>query len=82
MTNSSRSLPASDSGTATSSTAQGRSTGSLRSALWVLLAISAMANVISGGLGLHPAVSVAFGVAALGAGAALVVDYYRRRRQS
>jgi hypothetical protein len=59
-----------------------RTTGLLRPVLWVLLIVSAMGNAISSGVGLHPAVGIAFGVLTLGFVAALVADHYRRRRQS
>jgi hypothetical protein len=54
----------------------------LRPVLWVLLIVSAIGNAISSGIGLHPAVGIAFGVLTLGFVAALVADHYRRRGQS
>ena len=65
-----------------STAAPARTPGRLRPALWGLLIVSALANAISSGIGLHPAVGIAFGVLTLGSAAALIAGHYRRRRQS
>lgn len=56
------------------------SRGALRPALWLVLFVSAAANGVSSIAGLHPFVSVGFGLVTLACVAALVVHHYRHRR--
>jgi hypothetical protein len=51
----------------------------LRSLLWVVLAVSAVANAVTSSVGGPLLVSTALGVVALASATALVVRHYRRR---
>ena len=55
--------------------------GLVRPALWLLLVISAAGNMVTSTTGANVIVGVAFGVATLGLGTALVVQHYRNRRR-
>jgi hypothetical protein len=50
-----------------------------RIALWALLVISAVCNVVTSASGLHVLVGIGFGLLTLALGAALVVDHRRSR---
>jgi hypothetical protein len=52
-----------------------------RPALWTVLILSVLANTIAGSLGFVIAGSI-FGLIAIGSGAALITDHYRRRREA
>ncbi|GAA2403673.1 hypothetical protein GCM10010191_09070 [Actinomadura vinacea] len=56
-----------------------RQGGALRPLLWLLLVICASINALTSAIGLM-AVSVVFGVAAMGCVAALIVHHYKHRR--
>jgi membrane protease YdiL (CAAX protease family) len=51
-----------------------------RPALWVLLVISAVCNVVTSASGQNVLIGIGFGLLTLAFGAALVVDHYRSRR--
>ena len=51
-----------------------------RLVLWFLLAISAVANVVTSTSGLNPLVGIGFGLLTLAFGGSLVAHHYRRRR--
>jgi hypothetical protein len=55
--------------------------GVTRPLLWLLLVISVAGNVVTSSAGGNVIASVAFGVATLGAGAALIVQHHRNRRR-
>lgn len=57
-------------------------TGTRRPLLWVLLIVALVANGTTSLLGLPIVVSASPGVLALGAGALLVRDHYRRHARS
>ncbi|MEV6605400.1 hypothetical protein [Kutzneria sp. NPDC051319] len=52
-----------------------------RPVLWVLLAVSAVANVVTSASGQNVLLGIGFGLVTLALGGALVADHYRRRRQ-
>ncbi|WP_198047218.1 hypothetical protein [Kutzneria sp. 744] len=52
-----------------------------RPVLWVLLAVSAVANVVTSASGQNVLLGIGFGLVTLAFAAALVADHYRRRRQ-
>ncbi|GAA4490206.1 hypothetical protein GCM10023191_022030 [Actinoallomurus oryzae] len=55
--------------------------GIVRPVLWLLLVISAAGNMVTSTAGLNVFVGVAFGVATLACGTALIVQHYRQRRK-
>ncbi len=52
---------------------------SKRPLLWVVLALSGAANVVTSSLSVNVFISVAFGLLTLASGIALAVDHYRHR---
>jgi hypothetical protein len=53
--------------------------GIVRPVLWVLLAISAVLNVVTSAMGTQVIVGIVFGLLTLSFAVALVVHHYRRR---
>ena len=60
-------------------TSTGASDGLVRPALWVLLVVSAAANMVTSSAGLNPLVGVDFGLLTLACITALVVHHYTHR---
>lgn len=58
----------------------GAQRGALRPVLWLLLAISAVLNIVTSNIGINIFIGIGFGLATLACAAALVVDHYRHRR--
>jgi hypothetical protein len=54
---------------------------SLRPVLWLLLVISAAANMATSNAGLNMMIGIGFGLVTLACGAALIVDHYQHRRR-
>lgn len=48
--------------------------------LWVLLAVSAAANIVTSTAGLNPLIDIGFGLLTLAFGGTLIAQHYRRRR--
>ena len=55
--------------------------GILRPVLWLLLVISAAANMAASSTGLNMMIGIGFGLVTLACGAALIVDHYQHRRR-
>ncbi|MGI5228162.1 hypothetical protein [Actinoallomurus sp. CA-142502] len=55
--------------------------GIVRPVLWLLLVVSAAGNMVTSTTGVNVFVGVAFGVATLACGAALIIQHYRRRSE-
>jgi hypothetical protein len=53
----------------------------VRPLLWLLLVISAAANVVTSSIGINIFIGAGFGLLTLACATALVVDHYRRRRR-
>jgi hypothetical protein len=58
-----------------------RSGGIIRPLLWLVLVISAAANVVTSSLDVSVFIGIGFGLLTMACGAALAVDHYRRRRR-
>jgi hypothetical protein len=55
--------------------------GVVRPVLWLLLVISAAANMATSNTGLNMMIGIGFGLVTLACGAALIVDHYQHRRR-
>jgi hypothetical protein len=55
--------------------------GIVRPVLWLLLVISAAANMATSNTGLNMMIGIGFGLVTLACGAALIVDHYQHRRR-
>lgn len=53
-----------------------------RPALWLLLIVSGVVNVVTSLADLHILINIASGLVSLASGGALIRDHYRRRRPS
>ena len=58
-----------------------RQGGRVRPVLWLVLVISAAANMVTSTANLNPFVGVGFGLIALACATALIVHHYRLRRR-
>lgn len=58
-----------------------RRSGFVRPVLWLLLVVSAAGNLVTSTIGVNVFVGMAFGVATLACGAALIVQHHRQRRK-
>jgi hypothetical protein len=56
-----------------------RQSTAVRSLLWVLLTITAVANATTSAMGMNPVISISFGLVTLAAGVGLVANYRRNR---
>lgn len=56
-----------------------RQSTAVRSLLWILLTITAVANATTSTMGMNPVISISFGLVTLATGAGLVANYRRNR---
>jgi hypothetical protein len=56
-----------------------RQSTTVRSLLWVLLTITAVANATTSTMGMNPVISISFGLVTLATGVGLVANYRRNR---